>query len=249
MIHEFGFTVYKREKGEEEVFYENLYQLIAESGEREGMELLSLPTEVNGHRLIWKNKESNLPIQVFLLGMMIVCLLPALEREREKEAKEKRQAQLMREYSDMVNKLALLLGAGMTLQGAWRQITKNYSEEKIRKRCSERIVYEEMLIAQREIENGKGEIKAYEAFGERCELQKYRKLSSYLVQNLKKGNKGLCELLEREAAEAFAERKNIAQQLGEEVGTKLLFPMLLMLGIVIFIIMVPAVLSFESGIS
>lgn len=40
LIHEFGFTVYKREKGEEEVFYENLYQLIAESGEREGMELL-----------------------------------------------------------------------------------------------------------------------------------------------------------------------------------------------------------------
>ena len=144
--------------------------------------------EVNGHTLDWKNKESNLPIQLFLLGMVIVCLLPVLEKEREKEAKEKRQAQLMREYSEMVNKLALLLGAGMTLQGAWRQITKNYSEEKIKKRGGERIVYEEMLIAQREIENGKGEIKAYEAFGERCELQKYRKLSSYLVQNLKKGN-------------------------------------------------------------
>ena len=66
---------------------------------------------------------------------------------------------------------------------------------------------------------------------------------------LKKGNKGLCELLERESAEAFAERKNMAQHLGEEVGTKLLFPMLLMLGIVILIIMVPAVLSFETGIS
>ena len=249
LIYEFGFTVYKKEKGEEEVFYEKLHQLIAESGEKEGTELLLLPMEVNGHTLDWKNKESNLPIQLFLLGMVIVCLLPVLEKEREKEAKEKRQAQLMREYSEMVNKLALLLGAGMTLQGAWRQITKNYSEEKIKKRGGERIVYEEMLIAQREIENGKGEIKAYEAFGERCELQKYRKLSSYLVQNLKKGNKGLCELLERESAEAFAERKNMAQQLGEEVGTKLLFPMLLMLGIVILIIMVPAVLSFETGIS
>lgn len=106
-----------------------------------------------------------------------------------------------------------------------------------------------MLITQREIENGKGEIKAYESFARRCELQKYRKLSSYLVQNLKKGNKGLCELLEREAAETFSERKNMAQQLGEELGTKLLFPMLLMLGIVILIVMVPAVLSFQTGIS
>lgn len=249
LIHEFGFTVCKKEKGEEEVFYEKLHQFIAESGEKEGTELLLLPTEINGHILNWKNKESRLPIQIFLLGMVIVFLLPALEKERDKEAKDKRQAQLTREYSDMVNKLALLLGAGMTLQGAWRQITKNYSEERIRKHGGERIVYEEMLIAQREIENGKGEIKAYEAFGERCELQKYRKLSSYLVQNLKKGNKGLCELLEKEAAEAFAERKNLAQQLGEEVGTKLLFPMLLMLGIVILIIMIPAILSFETGIS
>ena len=249
LIHEFGFTVYKEEKGEEELFYEKLYLLIAESGEKEGTELLSLPMEINGHTLVWKNKESRLPIQVFLLGMMIVCLWPAIEKEREKEAKEKRRVQLMREYSDMVNKLALLLGAGMTLQGAWRQITKNYSEEKIKKRGVERIVYEEMLITQREIENGKGEIKAYESFARRCELQKYRKLSSYLVQNLKKGNKGLCELLEREAAETFSERKNMAQQLGEELGTKLLFPMLLMLGIVILIIMVPAVLSFQTGIS
>jgi len=110
-------------------------------------------------------------------------------------------------------------------------------------------VYEEMLITQREIESGKGETRAYEAFGERCELQKYRKLSGFLVQNLKKGNKQLCNLLEQEAAEAFDERKKQAQQLGEEAGTKLLFPMLLMLGIVIVIIMIPAVISFQLGVN
>lgn len=251
LIHEFGFTVYKREKEEEEeeVFYEKIHQFIAENSEEEGRELLLLPTEIDGHTLVWKKKQSKLPMQVFLLGVVVVCLLPALEKEREKEAKENRQKHLIREYPNMVNKLAVLLGAGMTLQGAWRQITKNYSEEKMRKRGSEKILYEEMLRTQREIENGKGERKAYEAFGERCELQKYRKLSAYLIQNLKKGNKSLCELLEKEATEAFAERKNIAKQLGEEAGTKLLFPMLLMLGIVMAIIMVPALLSFESGIS
>lgn len=80
-------------------------------------------------------------------------------------------------------------------------------------------------------------------------MQKYRKFSSYLVQNLKKGNRKLCNLLEQEAMDAFVERKNMAQQIGEEVGTKLLFPMLLMLGIVIVIIMVPAMISFQAGIS
>lgn len=57
----------------------------------------------------------------------------------------------------------------------------------------------------------------------------------------------MAALLEQEAEEAFEERKNSAKKLGEEAGTKLLFPMLLMLGIVIAIIMVPALLSFQIG--
>jgi len=249
LVYEFGFKVCKREKSEKEKFYESLYQTLNENSREEGVGYVHLPNVLEGHTLEWKDGESNLPLQVFLLGMVVVLLLPALEKEREKEVKEQRKKQLQLEYPDMVNKLALLLGAGMTLQGAWKQITQKYCEEKERNQNGRGIVYEEMLITQREIESGKGETRAYEAFGERCELQKYRKLSGFLVQNLKKGNKQLCNLLEQEAAEAFDERKKQAQQLGEEAGTKLLFPMLLMLGIVIVIIMIPAVISFQLGVN
>ncbi len=110
-----------------------------------------------------------------------------------------------------------------------------------------RPAYEEMVVTCREIESGVGERTAYEHFGERCGGRRYRKLSSLLIQNAKKGTKGLAALLEQEAEEAFEERKNSAKKLGEEAGTKLLFPMLLMLGIVIAIIMVPALLSFQIG--
>lgn len=246
-IYEFYFEACRREKGEKELFYEKLNQLISESGKEKGKEILWLPESVEGHSLVWKNKESYLPLQVFLLGMVVVMLLPALEAEREKESRKKREEQLLREYPELVNKLALLLGAGMTLQGAWRRITEKYTEKGTAGQVMPGRVYEEMLITQREIESGKGEVRAYEAFGERCGLTKYRKLSGCLIQNLKKGNRTLCELLEKEAADAFAERKSMAQRYGEEAGTKLLFPMLLMLGIVVFIIMVPAVISFQSG--
>lgn len=249
LVYEFGFVVCKQEKGEEERFYEKLNQFISENGKAEGTEFLWLPTDLEGHSLVWKSKESYLPLQIFLLGMAGVMLLPMLEAEREKEARKKREEQLLREYPDFVNKLALLLGAGMTLQGAWRQVTTKYTKKRAKGQCEASILYEEMLITQREMESGKGEARAYEAFGERCGLQRYRKLSSYLVQNMKKGNNGLCEMLEREAMEAFLERKNAAWKYGEEVGTKLLLPMLLMLGIVIFVIMVPAVISFQSGIN
>ena len=50
-------------------------------------------------------------------------------------------------------------------------------------------------------------------------------------------------LLENEAVEALERRKERALQLGEKAGTKMLFPMMLMLGIVMAIIMVPAFMT------
>lgn len=248
-IFEFYFMVHKSEKSEEELFYEKLNQFISENGEAEGTELLWLPTNLEGHTLAWKAKKSELPIQVFFLGIVVILLVPGIEQERKKKECERRKEQLMREYPEMVNKLTLLLGAGMTLQGAWRRIVSRYIEERDKRGGLRKEVYEEMLITQREMESGKGDMKSYEAFGERCGIQKYRKFSRYLTQNLKKGNRELCQLLEREAEEAFAERKAMARKYGEEAGTKLLIPMLLMLGIVVVVIMVPAVVSFQSGIN
>ena len=249
LIYEISFVVHKHEKSKKEIFYKKLSQMLLESGQEEGTEVFCLPKELEGSSLIWKNKESNRAVEVFFVGMVIVILLPALDLERQSKEKEKREEVLIREYPKMINKLSLLLGAGMSLRGAWREVTDKYLLECSQKQSEKNVLYEEMLVTRREIESGKGELKAYEDFGKRCALQKYRKFSNYLVQNLKKGNRDLCELLEREADELFAERKSMVQQLGETAGTKLLLPMMLMLGIVIFIIMVPAVLSFRVGIS
>lgn len=248
-FYTFYFTVCKKEKSEEEQFYEKLNQFISKSREAEGTEVLCLPTELEGHTLVWKEQKSYLPLQIFAVGIVIVLLVPVVEAEREKEAKEKRAAQLLREYPEMINKLTLLLGAGMTLQGAWKKIVSGYLEIQKKTGAEKKLVYEEMLITQREIDGGKGEIISYKAFGERCGIAKYRKFSNYLIQNRKKGSQGLCQLLEKEAEDAFIQRKNMAQQCSEEAGTKLLFPMLLMLGIVIFVIMIPAILSFQTGIN
>lgn len=245
--HEFYFKVYYAKKSEEELFYEKVSKLILENGNAEGTEHLLLPMEVDGQSLIWKNKKTSTAIQIFFLGLIVVALFPEIEKQRKKEQREKREKQLLLEYSEMVNKLSLLLGAGMTLQNAWNKITDMYVEVKKKQYVSRSEVYEEMLITRHEIESGKGEIKSYQAFGERCGVQKYRKLSGYLTQNLQKGNYALREILEKEAAEVFMERKNTAQRYGEEAGTKMLLPMLLMLGIVIFIMMVPAVISFQIG--
>jgi hypothetical protein len=101
-----------------------------------------------------------------------------------------------------------------------------------------------MARTDREIQDGESERIAYQGFGERIGISSYRRLVRLLISNLQKGNRGLCEQLEQEAETAFGERRMLAKRLGEEAGTKLLFPMILMLGIVMVIVIVPAMTGF-----
>ena len=60
----------------------------------------------------------------------------------------------------------------------------------------------------------------------------YRSLAVLLTQNLKKGSKGLLELLKQESQEAFEERRRQAKTTGEKASTKLLLPMGMMLAVI-----------------
>src|SRR5699024_5767251 len=106
-----------------------------------------------------------------------------------------------------------------------------------------RKAYEEMVSTMNQIRGGIPEGEAYEDYGTRCNVSAYRKFGTLLSQNLRKGSKGLTDLLGREAEEAFEERKNLAKKLGEEAGTKLVIPLFLMLIIVFAIVIVPAFFS------
>ena len=99
---------------------------------------------------------------------------------------------------------------------------------------------EEILRKWREIEDGESERKAIENFGKRTKLRCFHRLSQLLVQSMEKGVQGIYDQLEQEAEDSFRERKQTARKMGEEAGTKLLFPMILMLGVVMAIVIVPA---------
>ena len=159
------------------------------------------------------------------------------------QEEKKRKEQLEIEYPNLIGKLNVLLGAGMTVYAAWKRIVENYCRRKETCGEKENPLYEEMLLTCHEIESGVSEAKAMERFGKRCGLHRYRKFCSLLTQNMRKGTRQLGALLENEVEDAFEERKNRAKQCGEEAGTKMLFPMMIMLGIVIAVVMIPAMMT------
>ena len=91
---------------------------------------------------------------------------------------------------------------------------------------------------------GVGELSAYDDFALRCNIQKYRTFVSLLKQAVTKGKKDMALILMEENIRTFNDRKIKAKQLAEEAGTKMLVPMFMMLSIVIIMIVYPAFASF-----
>ena len=242
----FSMMVYPPQKTEEEQFHALLAQELKTRNTQTDA-VFMLPQKVQGHALIWTRRAQKKHYTVLLIGFCAIAGVAVGRKKDMRKEKERRDQRLLAEYPQMLSQMALLLGAGMTVSHAWERMVISYEN-----RCAEHggklqeiPVYEEMRITYRQMKDGLGERLAYEQFGERIGLQAYRRLATLLVQNLRKGTARLSKLLEKEMQNAYDAQESDAKKRGEELQTKLLLPMMLMLGLVIVIIMIPAIISFR----
>lgn len=241
----FSFMVYPCSLNDQEQLLKDIRQALVAEGEKKGTKTFSLPEKVDGVRLKWSQKKEHMVIKVLFFEIVILILLRLAMLERKRTGEKLRREQMELDYSEVVNKLLILLGSGMSLKQSWNRISTQYLDKRKKKQINQRAIYEEMLTTNYEICDGESERLAYEKFGERTGLGSYQRLVRILIQNLQTGSRGLCTLLGQEATDALEERKALAKKMGEEAGTKMLLPLILMLGIVIAIIMVPAMLPFN----
>lgn len=205
-------------------------------------ETVRLPAEVDGKKLVWQSAGGDTWAELFFGAVCAAILIWFLKDEDLKKEVKKREEQMIRTYPEMVSKLSVYLGAGMTFQRAFEKMCGDYEKGKAEK--GKNYVYEEMNIACQEIKSGISEGMAYERFGRRCGIPLYSKFSTLLTQNLRKGSVKLGQILKEESRAALEERKNAARKAGEEAGTKLLLPMMMMLCVVMVMILLPAFMAF-----
>ena len=243
-LYECTAMVYPRTLGADEARQKNLEQEIRDRDkETQTREELRLPDEVDGEGVRYYPRLDIRGLVIMGMALMTGFLLLAKEKQDLLKEQQKRKEQMIRDYPEIISKLTLFLGAGMTVKRAWKKIITDYETKG--KARGERYIYEEMIRTAREMDSGVMESESYERFGRRCQVQEYMRLGALLSQNLRKGTKGLTQMLRMEAIQAFEERKARAKRLGEEAGTKLLAPMFLMLAVVLVIVIVPAFLSIQ----
>ena len=225
----------KKEKIKSEV-------LEAEKKSRQAIDW-KLPEKIGKKEVFYYQKMDNRGIILMGMAVLTGSLLYIMEKQNQLKKQEEKRREMMLDYPEIINKMTLFLGAGMTVKRAWKRIVDDYENQ--REEYGKRYVYEEMKQAIYEMEGGVTEAKSYENFGRRCNMQVYIRFGALLSQNMRKGTKGLTKLLKMESIQAFEERKARAKKLGEEAGTKLLLPMFIMLIIVLVIVIIPAFLSMQ----
>lgn len=203
----------------------------------------TLPDTYEGKKLIYRFNESIDFNLIWIMGIIISLLLYCREKENKKKIDEKRKRELMKDYPDIVSKLIVFIGAGLSVRQSWESIVKDYENE-ITESGERRYAYEEMSKALARLKNGTQENIVYKDFGRSCSLRQYMKLSSLLEQNRRSGLANMHTLLSLESQSAWDERINLARREGEELNTKLLLPLFMMLLIVMMMIIVPALLIF-----
>ena len=223
----------------QEQFVKKVQALVAEADSGQNTtDSLKLPDDIDGTKVQYKNTYSYRFVLIFVLGAGSSVLIAFSMDEDLKKKTEERKKELLYEYPEFISKLALLMGAGMSLSGALRRIYADHNKNL-------NPLYEELGIVIHNLDNGILEERAMEDFGKRTGLVEYRKFCSLLAVNLKKGAFNVKEMLEKEAEDAFLKHQSLIRKRGEEAGTKLLLPMVMMLVLVVAIIMIPAFLTYQ----
>ena len=165
------------------------------------------------------------------IGILLIGILTYLRVYRLKKEGEKRDASLIDAYFGFVNRLAIHIGAGLTLQDSFRCSVEH-------EKC--KYLKGEVELALNQISSGIPEYKAYSELGKNIGLQEYMRLMSLIGQNLSYGNSNLLKLLDDEIKNNIYLKREHIRKKGEQASEKLLLPTLILLLLVMGLVMYPA---------
>ena len=198
-----------------EMAYQEMEELLLAAEQKSRLEAeWKLPDNWRGNSLKWKQVKKDYGFPLWITAVITAVSVYFMADRDLHEKTESRKRQMQKEYPDIVYRLVLYLGAGMTVRGAFQKIAGEY-DKKGRAEKQMQPAYEEMLYTCRELKAGVSEGAAYEHFGKRSGLQEYVRLSTLLMQNLKKGNSMLLARLQEEAARTYGEQMQNGRRLGE----------------------------------
>ena len=225
--------------GKIELSLENLIETI--NNGREGGKITLPGSTDGGIKLSWTKPGNTIyyfiPIFIILFGYYAYKKRYA---GIDKKIKADRES-VGRDFPDFLSKLLLLLNAGMVISSALSKISDDYERRK--RKGEERYFYEELSGMQNRIRNSNTTLSAeFSELALKTGRREVMRFSAILLDNIDKGS-SLAEKLAQESEMLWTMRKKSAEEKGRIAETKLTFPMVLQLLVIVLITIAPASLG------
>ena len=226
-------------KSDKESLEEQIQLFVDVQNEDKNKQTIELPKEIDGLRLSYQSEDNHLKRMTLLVMSFVASgvLIFGKDYDDRKKAKKLREG-MEKEYSHIISKLVLLMKSGMSIARAWRKIALDGYEREY----GERNVYEMMVCSVREMDSGVAFQTSVKNFAIKTQCESYIRLITYINQNISKGTDTILHTMELEMMKSANDRKNAILEMGEKAGTKMVFPMTVLLIIVLGITIVPGLI-------
>ena len=202
---------------------------------------IKLPEAFGSIKVRWYKKGDDfrgLLIVFFVIGLL---LLHYTKYSSLNKRIKKNKEEIEKEYPHFISKLVLLLSTGLIFQSAIEKIVFDYKAQSSQKKY----FYNQLSIMMHNVEESKAYLMdELNDFSKRCGVKELMRFAVIIKENLMSGDL-LSEKLGKEAEEVWKNRKRKAEELGKLAETKLVFPMVLLLLVLIMIVMMPAFLEMK----
>lgn len=208
---------------------------------------LKLPEELgDGMEVQWFiRKENNSPI--LIAAFLMIFLITFFKRydRIDREIKEAEES-ILRDLPEFINKLVLLLNAGLVVSSAFTRIAADYQMSRNGKygdKSTRRFLYEELVEMEKRVDRSHASLlRELADFSRRCGVREMIRITGIISDNWNKGSE-LSEKLEAESELMWLSRKKRAEEKGRLAETKLAFPLMILLMVLIMITIAPAMLE------
>ena len=196
---------------------------------------------------VWKDlkikelSQGNLWKLPFLLSLCILLLL-FQSHSKLREEEKRRHRENMEDFPLIVHLLTLYMGAGLSFSSAVERIAEDY--DKPESFHTHRYAFDQIMVMNRCLHMGIRPGEVCLEWGEHFCERSYAKFAMLLSQSFSKGSRELRAMMEQEQQEAFQLQIDQVRREGEEASTRLLFPMIVLLFIIMVLVMFPAMMQF-----
>lgn len=226
----------------ETAFGREVDQLKEELSLSDSEKVLDLPAETRGGQILtWREKQDRTLLILAFFAVILIFAIKAKRRSEEKKALEERQDEIRREFPYFLDKLVMLLSAGLILREAVERIAddyRRYTDEKHNK-----VLYEELCTTVQTMNETNSSLSSeLLKLSERLGVREFARLSVILRDSLESGME-LAAKLTQESELMWTERRSAVQKLGRTADTRLVFPLMIILIVLIVIVMAPAIMQ------